>query len=182
MDNLNEKMIAEFSRRTGETLLTDEENNYFSQVKYAITVLLDYPHKMREQQAQMIIDTYDVSRRTAYKIIADAMDIFPSIERVNKDFERARLTQKIYKLLHECEQKGKLREAPFFIKLLIQINGLDIHDDASKPISAHTLVVLKSDIKSLGIELPEGFNLDTFIKDLEKDYNQKTVDVEHTEV
>lgn len=178
------KLIAEFTNRSGESVLTAEETAYATQVKFTISVMLDYPHKLREEQVEMIKKEFSVGRSHAYKLVADAMDIFPSIEKVNKGFERARVVAKIYKYLDFCDTKKNTRDGAQYLKLLIDILGLRDGDDSENAGTTVIVNVLKSDPDSLGVKLPENFDLMKFINEVERGFDRKrnTIDIEHTEV
>lgn len=184
MDQKLTKLIDEFTNRSGETLLNADESAYATKVKFTISVLLDYPHKLREEQVEIIRQEYECSRSYAYELIADAMDIFPSIEKVNKGFERARVVAKIYKFLNLCEEKKNTRDGAQYLKLLVDVFGLRNEDDGEAGGITYVVNILKSAPETLGVKLPEGFDLTKFMNDVEREYDRRknTVDIEHTEV
>jgi hypothetical protein len=164
-----------------EAELEDAVFRHSEQVKFAITVLLDYPHKLREEQVQLIIQTYDCSRSHAYKLIAQAQELFPSIEKVNKAFERARLASLCYRFLERCREKGNTRDAVQYLKLLKDLFQLDETDDASG-LQQQVINLFKFAPETLGVKLPENFDELKFITNLEKEYEQRasTIDIEHS--
>lgn len=166
------------------TNLDDAAFAYREDIKYAITVLLDYPHLGREQQVKLVMDWKDsYTRSGAYKLIAEAMEVYPSIEKVNKEFERARITHKIFKFLSICEEKNNTRDAAQYLKLLASILRLD-QEDIGDGAGSIIVNILKHDPDSLGVELPKNYTLKSFMNKIEKEYEHRnnTLDTEYTEV
>lgn len=173
--------IAQALMQGSEAELADDVFKHSEQVKFAITVLLDYPHKLREEQVNTIMETYGCSRSHAYKLIAQAQEIFPSMEKVNKAFERARMAAMCYRFLNECKEKGKTRDAPQYFKILIDLLQLNSgEDDAVK--TQQIVNIFKFAPETLGVQLPENFDTLKFISTLEKEYEQRanTIDIEHS--
>lgn len=216
--------------------LDDEQLEYLGKLKFAITCLVDYPHYGREVHVKMIMEKHECSRSHAYKLLSEAIDVYPSIEKVSKAFERARLAHICYKMLNDCVgneteynkvtaeldaevkqvqdkykaeleeavhvdhrkkveakmdgeialinsrrpqlRKSNPREAAQFIKLLKELYALDQEETADGK-NVVVLNVMKYDLKSLNIELPPNFELETFINQLESEYKRKpdTIDI-----
>lgn len=173
--------IAQALMQGREAELDDPVFRHSEQVKFAITVLMDYPHKMREEQINLIIETYQCSRSHAYKLINQAQEIFPSIQKVNKAFERARMVAICYRFLNTCKEKGNTRDAPQYLKILadlLQLNSGD--EDAVK--TQQIVNVFKFAPETLGVNLPPNFDYLKFISTLEKEYEHRanTIDIEHS--
>lgn len=181
-NNKLKKLVEQFTDRSGESGFTEEETEYMTQVKYVISVMLDYPHKLREEQIAMIKQQFNCGRSHAYKLVAAAIELLPSLEKVNKDFERARVKQWIWKFIQMCYDDKNKRDAAYYLKLLVAIDALDDHNevDGTKKIVVN---LLKSAPEELGIEMPADFDLRSFIKFVEKDmhHDKQYSSVEFTE-
>ena len=210
--------------------LTDEQLEQVGKIKYAVSLLIDYPHYGREKHVKMIMEQEECSRSHAYKLIAQAIEIYPSMERVSKEFERARLARYCYQMLHQCRgnedeyrenqkqvaeryealnkkydelrkeaahvdqvkalqaaydaekeiiergrithERPNLREGAQYVKLLKELYGLDNAEDISSK-NVTVINVMKYDIKSLGVTLEPGFDVEGFIKELEDEHKRK---------
>lgn len=196
MDDKLQKVVDSLLDGTHGTLLADDEFAYREAIKYAMTILLDYPHKRKEDQVKLVMETLECSRSHAYKLLSEAMDVFPSIEKVNKAFERMRLTKLCYEFIDQCRvktetiegiptvvSKGNTRDAAQYMKLVMVINGLDMSEDVeSGPVTI--INILKHNPESIGTHLPANFNLEEFIEKLEGEYENRanTIDIDHREV
>ena len=174
MEKKLQDLLAKMSSAEGTGNMDDEEFLYSEQIKHAINILLEYPHKLRGEQILMLMDQFGITKQTAVKRFAEAIELFPSMEKVNKQFERARISRFCYQFLMLCATKGNTRDAAQYIKLIKEIWGLDEYEDLEAAATQSTIInMLKSSPESLGIKLPEGFVLETFINELEGEYDRK---------
>lgn len=167
LDKITNALVTKY----GEEALDDEELRYAERIKYAISVLLDYPHLTREAQVKMVMDQLQIVRSAAYQLFSEAQIIFPSMEKVNKAFERARIIHLIYKFLEEAKTKKNVRDAALLLKLLIDITG--VNEVEAQDYNNRVINVFQTDPSALGIKMPEDFNLDAFINQVEKSYKVK---------
>lgn len=175
-DRLN-KLIALRKALKGEQEATIEELPHVNRIKYATTLLLDYPHKTKPEIVEMIMQQFDVGLTTAYAAIKEAQEIYPSIEEVNKAFARAHLIREAYFFLVLCREKKNTRDAKLYIKELRELFELDKEGQEAKD-TRKVVNFISYSPALLGTPLPEDFDPKKFIADLEKEYNQKPVDGE----
>lgn len=170
---------------SGTTAELDEKDfERVNRMKFAITVLLDYPHKHRHELVKVIQEEYqdaELSSSYCYKLLSDSEELFPSIEKVNKVFELARLIKIGYKLLHYADEKKNIRDGASVMKVLKEL--VDMAADSESATGGITIInILKSAPETLNIELPPNFNLQTFIKTLEKEYDPRYTEDTDAEV
>lgn len=184
-ENLIRIKNALLAGKSGE--MDDEMFTHTNRLKFAISILLDYPHKHRHEMVKLIQEEYaneegPLSNAFCYKLLSDAQELFPSIERVNKAFELARLIKYGYKLLYYAEEKKNIRDGASVLKVLKEL----IQEAAGEEQTGTTyniINILKSSPESLGIKQDENFVLEDFIKQLEKDYDTRnTIDITAKEV
>lgn len=171
------------SGTTGE--LDDEAFEYTNRLKFAITLLIDYPHKHRHELVETIKENYlddELSSKYCYKLLSDAETIFPSIEKVNKAFEIARLMKFGYSLLNTAVEKKNMRDGAQLIKTLAALVEMAAPED-DKGTKPNVINIYRYSPESLGIKEPEGFDRLKFIEDLEREYDPRnTLDISHEEV
>ena len=153
--------------------MDDDEFSYSERLKFAVSVLLDYPHYLRDQHVLLIMNQFGITRPAAHRLISEAIEVFPSMEKVSMAFERARISRFCYQFIMLCAGKGNSRDAAQYLKLLKEMWQLDSPDVEADVANVQIINMLKSSPESLGVELPEGFDLNKFITDLEKPYERK---------
>lgn len=156
---------------------SQEETDYSDKLKYAVTVLIDKAHVARVEQVEEIKNGLDISLPYAYKLIRDAQVIYPSLEKVNKDFERARITQQCWKFIKLCETNKNARDAVQYFKLLIDVLGLKETEEEGT-VSGKIVNVFRFSPDALGVKLPDNFDIEQYVQQLEKDYEQpRTIEI-----
>lgn len=175
-DENNLRIIAQHIKGGTTADLDDPSFIYANRLKFAIVILIDYPHYHAHEYVDMIQEEYldhDLSTSYCYKLIAEARNIYPSIEKVNKEFERARLSKIAYKLLSIAVEKKNLRDGAQYLKFLGTIHQLEKEGDEAQGM-INVINILKSAPETLNVELPKDFDQATFIRTLEKQYAQAT--------
>lgn len=178
-DNEVTKIALALTTKYGHESLDDDEFKHAERIKYAISIMLDYPHLLREDHIRMIIDMFHISRTSAYKLISDAQEIFPSLEKVNREFERHRLIHLMYKMLSKCIDKNNMRDGATLAKLLVTITGVDKEPEEGLVNRQPIINLFQTAPETLGIDMPENFDLNTFIKQVEKRYTQRKEEEAH---
>ena len=173
------KIAMALTTKYGHESLDDNEFKHAERIKYAISIMLDYPHKLREDHVRMLVDMFDISRSNAYKLITDAQEIFPSLEKVNREFERHRIIHIIYKMLNACKEKNNMRDGASLLKLLVTITGVDKEEEEGLVNRQPIINVFQTAPETLGIDMPENFDLNSFIKQVEKRYTQRKEEEAH---
>ena len=188
MDESLQKIVQSMQQGEGMIALSDDEFKHSDRIKFAITILLDYPHKTRVEQVKMLMEEFQLTNRAdAYRYINEGIEIYPSIEKVNKAFERARIANLCYKLIAKCTERGdkiNTRDPAQYLKILTTIFGLEFQDDSENAVTQEVINILKDSPESLGVPLPKNFNLQKFKVSLEAEYERRsnTIDIAHQEI
>jgi hypothetical protein len=103
MDSQLEKIRQRMIQGEGLVALDEADNERADMARLGVAILLDYPHKNKLEHVKILMDQFEVTdKRKAVLALRDAEDLFPSLQKVNKELERARITAMAWKCFHEC--------------------------------------------------------------------------------
>ena len=95
----------------------------------------------RKKAASMLQTKYDIVKSTAYKLINDAMYVYNSSHKLQKEYWRNLLLDMQYAELIRCKDKGDSKGFNMAMKNLIEIVGLNRDDNkiTAEMLQQHTI-------------------------------------------
>lgn len=111
-------------------LLTEFERRHFERLRLVFGIM----QQCNTQRARIkrICQVIPVSERSVQRYMADATALFVDMVKVDRDFERSFLKEKLYALAQKAEEAGDVETAMRCLDKVIKLEGYDREDAGIK--------------------------------------------------
>ena len=122
-----DKLVAFLQDTTGTITLSPAQQTKLERLDFCDNLLRKYNNSTAKVQP-MLIKKFKVSKRTATNIIHECRSVFNEVGKVNKEYWRIYLAEKIAEMMDKCYKNKEYAAAAQFQKNLIKTIGLDKED------------------------------------------------------
>ena len=112
-------------------LLTESERRHFERLRVVFGIMLQC--NTQRERIRRIGAVIPVSERSAARYMAEAKELFVDMVRVDRDFERHFLKEKLYGLAKRAEDDGNYEIAMKCLEKVIKLEGYDREGSGIKP-------------------------------------------------
>lgn len=112
-------------------LLTESERRHFERLRVVFGIMLQC--NTQRARIRRIAQVIPVSERSATRYMTEAKELFVDMMRVDRDWERHFLKEKLYGLAQKAEDAGDLELAMKCLDKVVKLEGYDREDSGIKP-------------------------------------------------
>lgn len=112
-------------------VLSESERRHFERLRIVFGIMM----QVNTQRARMrrISQVIPVSERSVVRYMSEAKELFVDMMRVDRDWERHFLKEKLYGLAQKAEEAGDVETAMKCLDKVIKLEGYDREDSGIKP-------------------------------------------------
>lgn len=112
-------------------LLSESERRHFERLRVVFGIMMQC--NTQKQRIRRISQVIPVSERSVARYMAEAKELFVDMMRVDREWERHFLKEKLYGLAQKAEEAGDVETAVKCLDKIIKLEGYDREDSGIKP-------------------------------------------------
>lgn len=112
-------------------LLSESERRHFERLRIVFGIMLQC--NTQKARVRRISQVIPVSERSVIRYMSEAKELFVDMMRVDREWERHFLKEKLYGLAQKAEEAGDVETAMKCLDKVIKLEGYDREDSGIKP-------------------------------------------------